>query len=336
MGVVIASVAIGVQVLVLSAGAWAFANRATVRDWLVVGKVVQTQTLEKYVDESGMSDAGRFYLYAAKPALHKSDTFSKACPQKEAGVAVLGCYIGKTDRIHLLDITDPAFDTMEPVVAAHEMLHAVWARFNNDERKRVADAVRATYASITDPALKERMAVYRSANGSVDVAELFAVLGTEVPLVSDDLNAVYNRYFDRRGAVVQLAVEASTVISTIVDEIKRVSTELVDLEATITAGRDAYEAGVAQLQADANAFNTHANTTGYYVSQSAFDRDRAALISRQSALEAQRVTINDQITQYNVLVGQLANLNDQAMALNKALGVDVSEMSPVTKTDTTP
>ena len=237
MGVVIAIASIAVQVVVLAAGAWAFANRPTIRDWLVVGKVVASSAIDDYVEQAGMSSAGRFYLYAARPELHTTATFAKSCPSKETGVAVLGCYIIATDRIHLLDITDPAFDTMEPVVAAHEMLHAVWARFDDAERARVSKLVEKSYKEINDPALAERLKVYEDAKGNIDVAELFAVLGTEVALVSDDLADVYNRYFDRRGAVVALAVEAATVITNIVDEIARVSTEIVALEAEIAADR---------------------------------------------------------------------------------------------------
>ncbi len=336
VGVAVALVSIAVQVVVLGAAGWAFANRPTIRDWLVVGKVVASSTLETYVSEAGMSSAGRFYLYAAKPELHTSATFSRSCPTKETGVAVLGCYSLATDRIHLLDITDPAFDTMEPVVAAHEMLHAVWARFDEAERARVAKAVKASYAAINDPALAERLKVYEDAAGNVDVAELFAVLGTEVALVSDDLNEVYNRYFDRRGAVVALAVEASGVITTIVDEIARVSSEIVATEAAIAAARTAYEDGMAKLTADIKTFNKHADKKGYYQSQSQFDRDRKALKKREAALEKSRVDINAQIDEFNALVKQLGVLNDQAMALNEALGVDVSAMSPVTEPQSSP
>lgn len=333
VGVVVALIAIAAQIAVIGAGAWALANRAAIRDWIVVGKVVPTDTLEYYVSAAGMSSAGRFYLYAARPELHSSATFAKSCTIKESGIAVLGCYVLATDRIHLLDITDPAFDTMEPVVAAHEMLHAVWARFDDAERARVTTAVEDSYAAINDPALSERLAVYEDSSGNIDVAELFAVLGTEVALVGTELDAVYNRYFDRRGAVVGLADEAATVISTIVDEIARVSTEIVALEADIDAARVAYEEGMAELTDDVAAFNRHANEPGYYQSQSTFDKDRAALAKREAKLDKRRDNINDMIDEFNTLVGQLDVLNDQAMALNEALGVDVSAMSPVTATE---
>jgi hypothetical protein len=331
VGVVIATVSIAAQVLVLAAGAWAFANRPTIRDWLVVGKVIPSATLETYVSEAGMSSAGRFYLYAAKPELHTTSTFAKSCPGKEIGVAVLGCYISGTDRIHLLDITDPAFDTMEPVVAAHEMLHAVWFRFDAAERDRVAAAVEKSYETINDPVLAKRLSVYEDASGNIDVEELFAVLGTEVALVGEDLTAVYDRYFDRRGAVVALAVEAATVISTIVDEITRVSSEIVTLEGEIVAARRAYDKTMVALTADIATFNRNANKSGYYQSQSAFDRDRNALKKRSDAAEASRLAINAQVDEYNILVGQLEVLNGQAMALNKALGVDVSTLAPVSE-----
>lgn len=330
VGLIIAAVAIVTQVLVIAAGAWAFTNRAIVRDWLVVGKVIETETLASYVEDAGLSEQGRFYLYATKPILHTVDTFNESCPTKEKGVAVLGCYLGKEDRIHLLDITDETFSVMEPVVAAHEMLHAVWARFDQAERDRIAVAVQESYDQITDPVIRERIEIYRDDNGDINTTELFAILGTEVPIVTDELNAVYDRYFDRRGACVALAAEASTVITTIVNEIARVGTEIVALQAEIDASRAAYDANSADLNADIERFNANSNTPGYYTSQSTFERDRDALAARKDELEATRTAINARVADYNVLVGQLEVLNSQAMALNKALGVDVSDMSPVT------
>lgn len=329
VGVVVASIAIVAQVGVIAAGAWALANRAAIRDWIVVGKVVPTDTLEYYVSAAGLSSAGRFYLYAARPELHSSGTFAKSCTAKESGIAVLGCYVLATDRIHLLDITDPAFDAMEPVVAAHEMLHAVWARFDNDERARVGTAVQETYAAINDPDLEKRLAVYKDSSGEIDVAELFAVLGTEVALVNSELDEVYSRYFDRRGAVVNLAAQAATVISTIIDEITRVSTELVTREVEIDAAKTKHADGLERLAKDVETFNANANRPGYYQSQSTFDKDRAALAKRAAKLDALRDTINDMIQEFNTLVTQLEVLNAQAMALNEALGVDVSAIAPV-------
>jgi len=329
VGLIVAIAAIVVQVIVLAAGAWAVANRSIVRDWLVVGKVIETETLASYVDDAGLSQQGRFYLYAAKPILHTIDTFNESCPAKEQGVAVLGCYIGKDDRIHLLDITDETFSVMEPVVAAHEMLHAVWARFDDAERERVGAAVEASYADITDPVVRERVNVYLDENGDIPVSELFAILGTEVPIVNNELTAVYDRYFDRRGACVALAAEASSVITTIVSEIERVGKELVALQAEIDAARAAYDAETTSLNSAIERFNANSNTAGYYTSQTTFERDRAALTTRREALEVQRTNLNASVDEFNVLVEQLDLLNSQAMALNKALGIDVSDMSPV-------
>jgi hypothetical protein len=154
--------------------------------------------------------------------------------------------------------------------------------------------------------------------------------------VSDELGEVYNRYFDRRGAVVALAVEAATVISTIVDEIARVSGEIVALEADITAKREAYDSGMAALKSDVATFNTNADKPGYYQSQSKFDKDRNALKTREANLEKDRLAINDLVDQFNLLVSQLEVLNGQAMALNEALGIDVSSMSPVTVPESSP
>lgn len=329
VGVVVACVAIVVQVGVIALVAWGSGNVGALRDWLVVGKVAESARLDQYVAESGLSSAGRFYLFAAKPTLHSPDTFAEACPIREAGIAVLGCYSPADDTIHLLDITDDVLTTLEPVVAAHEALHAIWARFDSVERSAIATEVEKSFTSVSNPDLLARLAPYESMTPAERDAELFAILGTESTTVTPELEAVYSRYFDNRQACVRLAASSANIIAEIASTIESVGHQILTVEATVAEELAAYKKERRALRRDITVFNARANTPGYFASSSDFERERTALEKRQTALDKARTRLNATIEQYNTLVEQMALLNAQATKLNAALGIDASAIVPV-------
>ncbi|MEY4313318.1 MAG: hypothetical protein RLZZ319_827, partial [Actinomycetota bacterium] len=273
VGVVVASIAIATQLGIIGFGAWALGNVAVVRDTLVVGKVAETAHLDEYVTLTGMSSAGRFFLFAAHPTLHTPDTFDDACPVREAGIAVLGCYSTTDDTIHLLDITDDSLTTLEPVVAAHEMLHAVWGRLDPTERTAVAAEVEASFGSVSDPALLVRLAPYESMTPAERDEELFAILGTETATVTPALDDIYNRYFDDRMVCVELAASSANIIAEIVSSIESVGNQIMVADSEIAKKLKAFKRESHTLAADIRTFNRNANTEGYYQSSSKFEAD---------------------------------------------------------------
>jgi hypothetical protein len=329
VGVVVAVVAIVTQLGVLGFGGWALANPSIVRDTLVVGKTAETTNLDAYVADTGMSSAGRFFLFAAHPTLHTPDTFATACPVREAGIAVLGCYSAKNDTIHLLDITDDKLTTLEPVVAAHEMLHAVWARLDPTERTTVAAEVEASFGSVSDPALLVRLAPYQSMSPTKRDGELFAILGTETANVTPALSDIYARYFDARMKCIELAASSANIIAEIVSQIESVGNQILIADGVIGKQLKQYKRESRKLASDIATFNRHANIAGYYQSASKFTTDRKALAKRTTVHETQRTKLNTLIEQYNSLVDQMAVLNAQATSLNQALGIDASAMESV-------
>jgi hypothetical protein len=329
VGVVIAAIAIVVQIGVIAGVVWGSTNVTAIRDWLVVGKVAESAQIERYVAESGLSPVGRFFLLAAKPTLHSPDTFAEACPIREAGIAVLGCYSVADDTIHLLDITDDALTTLEPVVAAHEALHAIWARLGPIERSAIATEIEKTFTSVVDPALLGRLAPYENMPAAERDSELFALLGTEANTVTPGLEDVYSRYFDDRKASVRLAASSANIIAEISNAIESVGSQILSVEESVKTALETYKKDRRTLRHDIAVFNTRANTPGYFGSSSAFTRARNSLDDRQRALERSRAAVNKLIDQYNSLVQQMAVLNAQATNLNAALGIDASAMVSV-------
>ena len=329
VGIVIAAISIVVQVGVLALVGWGTLHVSMVRDWLTVGKAAENTRIEEYVNRAGLSSAGRFYLLAARPTLHSPDTFDKSCPNPEAGIAVLGCYSVADDTIHLLDITDDVLTTLAPVVAAHEALHAIWARLDPLERTTISAEIEQSFTSISDPNLLGRLAPYGSLTSSQRVAELFAILGTESTTVTPALEEFYARYFDNRQACVELAVSSANTIAEISNSIESVGGQILAVEIRVKSAVTTYTLDKRMLLDDIDSFNANANVPGYFPSSSDFTRERNSLRLRQAELEKSRVSLNKLIARYNDLVEKMAVLNARATRLNTALGIDASAMLPV-------
>lgn len=326
IGVIVAVVAIVTQLGFISVAAWGSNNVAMIRDWLVVGKVAGSAQLDAYVAGAGLSAAGRFYLLAAKPTLHTPETFDDACPVREAGIAALGCYSTETDTIHLLDIADDTLKTLEPVVAAHEALHAIWARLDSTERAAIAIEVERSFASVHDPAMLGRLAPYEALLPSERDGELFAILGTESASVTPELEAVYSRYFDDRLACIRLATSSANVIVEIASSIESIGAQILAVDAAVSDAMTSYSKDRRSLKRDIKIFNKRADTAGYFASSSTFKRERSELANRTTRLDRSRRALNALIEEYNALVAQMAILNSRAMTVNTALGIDASAM----------
>ena len=242
---------------------------------------------------------------------------------------MLGCFDEKTGVVHLLDIADDTLSTMEPVVAAHEMLHSVWERLDLTEKAAISREIGQTVAAVTDPELTNQLHSFATLPAADRDRELFAVLGTEVNTVTPALEAVYDRYFDNRQDVVVLAATSATVISTIMTSVEETAAQVAAKDHIVATKRKAYQSERKALTHDITVFNAHANTKGYYQSKSRFTADKNALERRQAALEKKRLALNEIIRAYNELVDKLAGLNAQAMTLNRALGIDASALAPV-------
>jgi hypothetical protein len=329
VGIVIALISLVAQVGVLVLAGWGILNTSMLRDWLTVGKAAENERIDEYVERAGLSSAGRFYLLAAHPTLHSPETFDEACPLREAGIAVLGCYSASDDTIHLLDIKDDTLDTLEPVVAAHETLHAIWARLDPIERTSVSAEIEKSFTNISNPDLLGRLALYGSLTSGERVAELFAILGTESATVTPALEEFYARYFDNRQACVELAVSAANTISEISNSIESVGSQILSAETAVKDALKNYTRDKRTLALDIDSFNARAEIPGYFPSASDFARERDSLKGRQTELEKSRVALTELVEQYNTLVEQMAVLNARAMRLNTALGIDASAMMPV-------
>lgn len=301
---------------------WVSDNEKALKDQLIAYQFDPSDEIRRYVDEAGLSAVGELYLMASLARVVPAYEFDRYCSRKEPGIGVLGCYTLRDQRIYLYDVTDPRLVPMEPVIAAHEMLHAAWDRLSPAEHERLAVLLEEGFAMLPpDHELRSRILSYEANSPASRIPELYAILGTEVDRLPAELEAHYAIYFDDRSKSVALAAQFYLVFDTLVAERDALLQELESRAAEIEGLRFTYDQTAATLRADILAFNERAATPGAFPSRSEFESTRNALVGRQDRLEGLRVTLQTKIDEYNTLLEQLNRLNDELTELNRGINI---------------
>lgn len=327
--IALAVLTIVTQAAVITGAAWAAANPRIVADNWTVWTTELDPAVAEYAVRAGVSDDGAFLLQASFATIVPASEFDDYCPFDEPGIGVLGCYTLDDGRIYLFDVENPELASLEPVVAAHEMLHAAWDRMTRHERQVLVAPIESVFAALgPDHELVERIAAYEAVDPRSRIPELYAILGSEiadaeVDGIGPELAESYSRYFDDRQKVIALNADVVAVFAALEERLAALNAELETLAASIQAEQTAYAADAAVLEADITAFNERAARVGGYTSRSQFLRDRDALIVRQDALEARLAETNALVEQYNTLLADLEALNAEAEELNRSINVEL-------------
>jgi hypothetical protein len=274
----LALVAVGALALqggVAWSATWVLDNEKYLKDHLIAQQFEPSDDITRYVEEAGLSSLGELYLLASLAKVVPAYEFQRYCTRSEPGIGVLGCYNLRDQRIYLYDVTDPRLTSMEPVVAAHEMLHAAWDRLTLEEQERLSVLLEEGFAMLPENhELRSRIKNYEASNPASRIPELYAILGTEIAVLPTELEEHYRNYFDDRGKSVQLAEQFYAVFETLVEErdalvgnLESRATEIEDLKFT-------YEEAAAVLRQDVLAFNEKAATPGGFPSLPEFEATR--------------------------------------------------------------
>ena len=294
-----------------------FVNREYVVDQLSIWQYKPSSAVAVLADRSSMNDNGKFYFYASQPVIENTQSFNNDCQRKENSTAILGCYNGR--YIYIYDVTDPRLDGIREVTAAHEMLHAVYGRFNGSQKQSVNKLLEQEYDKLkNDKQFAERMAFYARTEPGERDNELHSVIGTEIAHISPELEAHYKEYFSDRSKVVGLHTQYASVFANLQSRSDDLSKQLTALGDKIERESLTYNTDVNTLNRDIEDFNAKASSSGFS-SQSEFQRARSALVDRANQLDAHRTTINDEIAQYESLRQELASIASQSEALNRSI-----------------
>ncbi|QYM76186.1 hypothetical protein [Leucobacter luti] len=315
--------------LLIGAVVFAATYRQEIKDHFSAAGFEPSQRVTEVLSSLRLSEAGERVFLATHPTVDGSQNFNEQCAEVDHSEEghVLGCFTH--DRIHLYDVTDDRVTGIVEVTAAHELLHATFARLGEGDRAALSAKLRQEYdrMSATDPDLKERMSVYEHLSDTAFANELHSVLGTEVRELPGWLERHYEQWFRDRRSIVDAFASYHAVFVDLQNQADSIRSEMKALRADVEARKVAYGDAVDQFNADAADFGARNERFEFSAAPDEFERIRAELEWRRGDLEVTLTGLQADIDRYNALRDQLTALSEVSSDLDQQLN---SDLAPVT------
>ena len=273
-------------------------NRAWIYDWFRGITYQPNAEMAGIRGKLNLTGRGEFLFNATQPELNEADAFNANCRQDESEVAVLGCYTA--GNIYVYNITDVKLDGIRELTAAHELLHAVWARMGSKERENLRPILQQVYQNNLS-VLKDDIETYTD---DERVEEIFVRAGTEIKKLPDTLEKYYAEIFDDQDAIVDFYESYIAVFREIKMKMEGLASEIEVLRDSVNAKMAEYENKVNQLEMDITRFNSCAETAGCFATEAEFYVQRNTLVARENELNLLNDEINNMIDNYNLKVDE--------------------------------
>lgn len=273
-------------------------NRAWIYDWFRGVTYRPTAEMISIRDELNLTGRGEFLFNAMQPELNEADAFNANCRQDESEVAVLGCYTA--GNIYVYNITDAKLDGIRELTAAHELLHAVWARMGSTEKEDLKPILQQVYQNNLS-VLKDDIETYTDDEW---IEEIFVRAGTEIKKLPDTLEKYYAEIFDDQDAIVDFYESYIAVFREIKMKMEGLASEIEVLRDSINVKMTEYENKVNQLEVDITRFNNCAETAGCFATEAEFYVQRNTLVARESEINLLNDEIDNMIDDYNLKVDE--------------------------------
>ena len=308
---------------------YAVLNRQLLQDRFAAATFDAPTSITELKQSLQLTEAGARIFLAAEPTLDGSQNFNAQCSRVQEGATghVLGCYID--DHIHLFNVTDPRVSGIVEVTAAHELLHATWARMRPGDRTLLTEKLRKLFdeRSQEDPDLAARMAMYQDLPEPAFAAELHSVLGSELAELPGWLEEHYAQWFTDRASIAQTYKAYRSVFQGLKNEATTLQQSMHTLRVSVEERKAAYDEDLAVYESDLSDFERRNKNREFVHDPKLRDSMRADLRSRHTRLDATLKELQDDIDRYNEMRADLENLSQLSVELEEQLD---SALAPVT------
>ena len=201
-----------------------------------------------------LTGQGEFLFDASQPELSTREDFNEQCRREDEEIAILGCYT--EGNIYVYNITDAELDGIREVTAAHELLHAVFARMSDSEKATLRPYLDQVYKD-NELILSEDLENYDAAE---EFEELYVRAGTEVKSLPAILEDHYAKIFKNQDLVVDYYEKYNVVFRELEAELNNLMDEMESLAGQIEQKTTEYEDRIERLNASIISFNSN----GYF------------------------------------------------------------------------
>jgi len=295
-------------------------NKTAVIDWFKGIGYNPTPAMLEVKNSLTLTTEGDRIFRATHALLASREDFNSSCESHDEAVSVLGCYTG--DRVYVYNVEDDRLQGIRESTAAHEFLHAVWARLTGLEKSQLVPLLESTYAS--HPEMQDTINSYPEEER---IGELYVRLATQVKDLPAELESHYARYFTDQDRVASFYDSYIAPFNELTEQITALKKELDTLEAEISSRSAKLDAQLKDFDAKVDEFNRCADTAGCFTSDYAFASRRAELVMEQQSINVENTAINALIDSYN----QKADAYNSSIARSSDLQNLINSNSPTSK-----
>lgn len=207
-------------------------------DWWHLRNYTPPTQISDIADKTTMSSYGRRLFYVNHPELLSVSTFSNHCQVAAEKTIVLGCYKGGDHGIYLYNVTDKRLSGVIETTAAHEMLHAGYARLTSKERNHINTLLESYYKTgLTDERIKSTIDAYKISEPTEIDNEMHSIFATEVKNLPSELETYYKQYFSDRASVVAMTERYQAEFTSRRDQAEAYDQQLATLKPIVDANQ---------------------------------------------------------------------------------------------------
>lgn len=301
-----------VLVFVLLAAAATRVNPQAVGDWWKLRGYTPPSDVVKLADQDTMNSYTKHLFYLNRPQLLPTVTsFREHCPENKDTI-VLGCYHSGQNGIFVYNVQDPTLAGIQQVTAAHEVLHAVYARLSASERRSLDSQLEDFYKhGLKDQRVIDEVKLYQKTEPNDVMDEMSCTFGTELSSLPSGLEAYYRRYFTDRQAIVAYERQYESEFTRRESLIKHYDAQLASLKKQIDSAESDLQAKQARINAEQTQLLSEqsSDVNAYNAGVPAYNQLVDAYNAEISSTQALINSYNGLVDTRNRVAGQLAELD---------------------------
>jgi hypothetical protein len=287
-------------------------NRQSIQDWFKLRGYQPPAAIAQLASQDSMNGYTRHLFYLNKPQLLGSvNGFRKYCPE-DKNTIVLGCYHPGQNGIFIYNVADPTLAGVQQVTAAHEVLHAVYARLSGNDRQTLDSQLNDYYKhGLTNQRVLAEIRIYQQTEPNAVLDEMSCTFGTELPDLPPALEAYYKRYFTDRSAIVAYEQQYEGAFSSRQNAIRADDSQLSVQKQQITSQEAALGYQLNQINSDRahlNSLMASGQTAAYNAAVPGFNNEIRTYNQGVDALQSDIAAYNQLVAARNQLAGQLTTL----------------------------
>ncbi len=298
-------------------GIYGLLQSTTVQDWWRARDYREEGVVAEIERDLELTEKGQRIYRATLPVVEAQADFNEHCDSHEVEVSLLGCYTG--GRIYVYEITQEQLKDSNKVTAAHELLHAVWMRMSDSEKKEVKEwleQVRSQHAEWAE----DELGLY---DDEARAEELYARAGTKLSELPAELEQHYAKYFQNRAKIVEYYENYQAPFNELKAKNAQLEVEILRVKQEIDQEKLDYTNETERVRQVIAEFNDCANSEGCFGSDAEFQARRAAVEQERTALEQTRETLNKKIEENNQRIDEYTQNQAMLGELSEAMNSNI-------------